>query len=72
MNVIDKAHELARAIKDSSEVSDITSAMKVIEADPESKQMLDNFRQSQIEPAAADDERGHASTGGHGEDGEAL
>jgi cell fate (sporulation/competence/biofilm development) regulator YlbF (YheA/YmcA/DUF963 family) len=49
MNVIDKAHELARAIKDSSEVSDITSAMKVIEADPESKVMLDNFRQNQIE-----------------------
>ncbi|WP_340022445.1 YlbF family regulator [Paenibacillus sp. FSL K6-1096] len=49
MNVIDKAHELARAIKDSSEVADITSAMKVIEADPESKRMLDNFRQSQVE-----------------------
>ncbi|MBW4084175.1 YlbF family regulator [Paenibacillus sp. S150] len=49
MNVIDKAHELARAIKDSSEVADITSAMKVIEADQESKRMLDNFRQNQIE-----------------------
>lgn len=49
MNVIDKAHELARAIKDSSEVTDIRNAMKVIEADPESKVMLDNFRQNQIE-----------------------
>lgn len=49
MNVIDKAHELAKAIKESSEFSDVTSAMKVIEADPESKRMLDNFRQTQIE-----------------------
>ncbi|WP_019912051.1 YlbF family regulator [Paenibacillus sp. HW567] len=49
MNVIDKAHELARAIKDSSEVTDIRNAMKVIEADQESKRMLDNFRQNQIE-----------------------
>lgn len=49
MNVIDKAHELARAIKESSEVTDIASAMKVIEADPESKRMLDDFRQSQVE-----------------------
>ncbi|SES92974.1 YlbF family regulator [Paenibacillus sp. NFR01] len=49
MNVIDKAHELARAIKESSEVADIAGAMRVIEADPESKAMLDNFRSKQIE-----------------------
>ncbi|KGE16273.1 YlbF family regulator [Paenibacillus wynnii] len=49
MNVYDKAHELAKAIKGSSEVEDITSAMKVVESDPESKRMLENFRNSQME-----------------------
>lgn len=49
MNVYDKAHDLAKAIKESSEVADITNAMKLVEADPEAKAMLDNFRQSQME-----------------------
>ncbi|MRN52989.1 YlbF family regulator [Paenibacillus sp. 19GGS1-52] len=49
MNVYDKAHDLARAIKESSEVADITSAMKLVDADPDSKRMLDNFRQSQLD-----------------------
>jgi len=49
MNVYDKAHELAKAIKESSEVEDITSAMKLVESDPESKLMLENFRKSQME-----------------------
>lgn len=49
MNVYDKANELARAIKESSEVADINSAMKLVDADPESKRMLDNFRQGQME-----------------------
>ncbi len=49
MNVYDKAHDLARAIKESSEVADITSAMKLVDADPDSKRMLDNFRQNQID-----------------------
>ncbi|AHV96635.1 MULTISPECIES: YlbF family regulator [Paenibacillus] len=49
MNIYDKAHELARAIKDSSEVADISAALKLVEADPGSKEMLDNFRSSQHE-----------------------
>lgn len=49
MNVYDKAHDLAKAIKESSEVADITNAMKLVEADPETKAMLDNFRQKQME-----------------------
>ncbi|MFE4710349.1 MULTISPECIES: YlbF family regulator [Paenibacillus] len=49
MNVYDKAHELARAIKDSSEVADISAAMKLVDADPEGKAMLESFRQNQAE-----------------------
>ncbi|WP_339247604.1 YlbF family regulator [Paenibacillus sp. FSL R10-2796] len=49
MSIHDKAHELAKAIKESSEVSDIRNAMKVVETDPEAKAMLDNFRQGQME-----------------------
>lgn len=44
MNIYDKAHDLAAALKDSPEVAEITAAMKLIEADPESKRMLDDFR----------------------------
>ncbi|GIP56989.1 YlbF family regulator [Paenibacillus woosongensis] len=49
MNIYDKAHDLAKALKESQEVSDITSAMKLVDADPESKRMLDDFRQKQNE-----------------------
>ncbi|WP_059054373.1 YlbF family regulator [Paenibacillus senegalimassiliensis] len=49
MNIYDKAHELAAALKDSKEVTEITAAMKLVDADPESKQMLDNFRTRQAE-----------------------
>ncbi|SMF76551.1 Cell fate regulator YlbF, YheA/YmcA/DUF963 family (controls sporulation, competence, biofilm development) [Paenibacillus uliginis N3/975] len=49
MNIYDKANDLARAMKESQEVQEITSAMKLIEADPESKQMLDSFRERQME-----------------------
>ncbi|MFP4974329.1 YlbF family regulator [Paenibacillus sp. CN-4] len=49
MNIHDKAHELAHAIKESAEVADIQAAMKLVDADPEGKAMLDNFRQGQME-----------------------
>lgn len=49
MSIHDKAHELAKAIKESTEVADITNAMKLVEADPEAKAMLDNFRNGQLE-----------------------
>ncbi|MNJ47136.1 YlbF family regulator [Paenibacillus fonticola] len=47
MNIYDKAHDLAKALRESQEVSDITAAMKLVDADPESKRMLDDFRQQQ-------------------------
>ncbi|USB32394.1 YlbF family regulator [Paenibacillus sp. YPG26] len=49
MNIYDKAHELAQALKDSQEVQEITAAVKLIDADPESKRMLDEFRNRQNE-----------------------
>lgn len=49
MNIYDKANDLAKAMRESQEVQEITSAIKLIEADPESKQMLDNFRERQME-----------------------
>lgn len=49
MNIYDKAHDLAKAMKESGEVEEIRSAMKLIETDTESKQMLDNFRTRQME-----------------------
>ncbi|MWV44029.1 YlbF family regulator [Paenibacillus sp. HJL G12] len=49
MNIYDKANELAKALKESEEVQDITSAMSLIEKDIESKNMLDDFRNRQME-----------------------
>ncbi|MGW8956471.1 YlbF family regulator [Paenibacillus sp. NPDC055715] len=49
MNIYDKAHDLAKALKESNEVEEITSAMKLIETDPEAKKMLDDFRERQME-----------------------
>lgn len=49
MNIYDKANDLAKALRESSEVEEITSAMKLIEADPDAKAMLDNFRDQQME-----------------------
>ncbi|MDO7906125.1 YlbF family regulator [Paenibacillus sp. JX-17] len=49
MIIYDKAHELAKSLKESNEVEEITSALKMIDADPDAKQMLDNFRERQME-----------------------
>ncbi|RCX17308.1 cell fate (sporulation/competence/biofilm development) regulator YlbF (YheA/YmcA/DUF963 family) [Fontibacillus phaseoli] len=49
MNIYDKANELAKALKESTEVTEITAAMKLVDADPESKVMLENFRIRQNE-----------------------
>ncbi|GIP55236.1 MULTISPECIES: YlbF family regulator [Paenibacillus] len=49
MNIYDKANELAKALKESEEVKEITAAMKLVDADPESKRMLDDFRNRQNE-----------------------
>lgn len=49
MNIYDKAHDLAAALKDSPEVAEITEAMKLVEADASSSEMLDRFRENQNE-----------------------
>ncbi|AJS59598.1 YlbF family regulator [Paenibacillus sp. IHBB 10380] len=49
MNIYDKAHDLAKALKESEEVQEISSAMSIIETDPEGKQMLEDFRERQME-----------------------
>lgn len=48
MNVYDKAYELARAIRDSLEAKEIKEIRSKIEADPETKRMLDDFREKQM------------------------
>lgn len=49
MKIYDNAHELARSLKESEEVAQISEAIKLIESDPQSKEMLDNFRIRQNE-----------------------
>ncbi|WP_438349609.1 YlbF family regulator [Paenibacillus sp. FA6] len=49
MNIYDKAHDLAKALKDSQEVQEINSAMNLINNDPEGKAMLEDFRKRQME-----------------------
>ncbi|GIO68034.1 YlbF family regulator [Paenibacillus sp. JTLBN-2024] len=49
MNIYDKTNELAKALKECQEVKDIKSAMSLIEQDPESKRMLEDFRKRQME-----------------------
>lgn len=49
MNIYDKAHDLAAALKDSPEVAEITEAMKLVDTDASSKEMLDRFRENQNE-----------------------
>jgi cell fate (sporulation/competence/biofilm development) regulator YlbF (YheA/YmcA/DUF963 family) len=49
MNIYDKAHELAKALKDSKEVQEINLAMSLIDKDPEGKTMLEDFRKGQME-----------------------
>ncbi len=48
-NIYDKAHDLAKSLQESQEVQSITSALKLIEADVESKRMLDDFRSRQMD-----------------------
>ena len=47
MNIYDKANELAKSLRESQEVADIKSAMKLIDLDLDSKRMLDEFRAQQ-------------------------
>lgn len=49
MNIYDKANDLAKAMKESEEVQEIKAAMKLVDADPDSKRMLEDFRRKQME-----------------------
>lgn len=49
MNIYDKAHELAAALKDSPEVAEITEAMKLVDAEASSREMMERFRENQNE-----------------------
>lgn len=49
MNVYDKAHELAEALKECPEVIELKAASKKIEANETDKKMLKDFRKIQLE-----------------------
>jgi cell fate (sporulation/competence/biofilm development) regulator YlbF (YheA/YmcA/DUF963 family) len=49
MNVHDKAYELTRAIKESAEYKEMKEVKALIDADSDSKRMLDDFRKRQSE-----------------------
>jgi cell fate (sporulation/competence/biofilm development) regulator YlbF (YheA/YmcA/DUF963 family) len=49
MNVYDKAHELARALRESNELKELQLLNNQIQADADSKRMLDGFRHKQAE-----------------------
>lgn len=49
MNVHDKARELSAAIKESQEYQDVKLAQQTVNADPESKRMMEDFRERQME-----------------------
>ncbi|MFC5713584.1 YlbF family regulator [Thalassorhabdus alkalitolerans] len=48
-NVYDKAHELARTLRESDEFSNLKDLHEKVENDDVAKRMLDNFRQLQLE-----------------------
>jgi cell fate (sporulation/competence/biofilm development) regulator YlbF (YheA/YmcA/DUF963 family) len=49
MNIYDKAYELARALRESSEIKELKQLNEQIKEDADSKRMLDDFRQRQME-----------------------
>lgn len=49
MNIYDKAHELAKALKETPEFIELKQAKQAIEADPDAKRMLQDFRTQQVE-----------------------
>lgn len=48
-NVYDRAHDLARALQESSEALAVDAAMKEVAADAESKRMFEDFRMRQAQ-----------------------
>lgn len=49
MNIYDKAHELARLLKETPEVAEYSEASKKIQANANNKKLVDDFRQKQME-----------------------
>lgn len=49
MNPYDKAHELARLLKETQEFQSFVHAQKLIEQDPQAKAMLKEFYKKQME-----------------------
>ena len=49
MNPYDKAHELARALRESHEYQALLDCKSIVDADPAAKRMLDDFRRRQWE-----------------------
>jgi cell fate (sporulation/competence/biofilm development) regulator YlbF (YheA/YmcA/DUF963 family) len=49
MNIYDKAYELARAVRESSELKELMQLNDKIKEDADSKKMLDDFRERQME-----------------------
>jgi len=49
MNVYDKAYELADALKEGDEAKALKAALQAVEADPDAKRMMDDFRERQAE-----------------------
>ncbi|GAE94659.1 hypothetical protein JCM21714_3837 [Gracilibacillus boraciitolerans JCM 21714] len=47
--IYDNAHQLENAIQESEEFKDLKAAYDKVMADPSSKQMFDNFRNTQLE-----------------------
>lgn len=53
MNVYDQAHNLSRAIKESEEYKQYIEQKKIIDANPQLKEMIDDFQQKQVAVQAA-------------------
>lgn len=49
MNVYDKAHELARSLKESPEVIEYKKSAEMINSNPANKKMVDDLRKKQFE-----------------------
>lgn len=49
MNIHDKAHELARALRESQEFDSLQKKRLIVETNPESKKLLDDFHKKQVE-----------------------
>jgi cell fate (sporulation/competence/biofilm development) regulator YlbF (YheA/YmcA/DUF963 family) len=49
MNPYDRAHQLARSLKDSDEYKEYKQLKQRVEADTEKKELVDEFRKKQLE-----------------------